>query len=354
MSYYPPTPPDLTWRNEPFVAFLNLDLRILKATDQLRFLLTDRGEIRGRALEDFVENRHIEALHRLQNELREERTQREPTFLPGIFPGEQEQQAVQQLNENDVDRITQGYTDRLDTWSFHLAHGRLEMFHCRIRLARTSIFFATLSLQRIAAPSTHSQSSGYSLRRQSIDMAAPVQTQPSGLPPRDSIGYAPAGPPSPFAQSAPSSPFSTLPQHLITTLPAATGSVLSTLGPAPLMQDLVGGYFPRQVAVAAGRSGASMQPPPQPGLQVPRPNTARESRRPEPLSGLQLPPLVSSSAPTTPLGNQFFEQQQQQQGSASQPGSARRGSTDRHDDTDPEEANRKRRRLNIGEIIEKP
>jgi hypothetical protein len=352
MPYYPPTP-DLTWRNEPYVAFLNLDLRILKATDQLRSLLADRGDVRGRALEEFVDNRHMDALHRLQNELREERTQREPTFLPGIFPGEQEQQAVQQLNENDVDRITQGYTDRSDTWSFLVAHGRLEMFHCRIRLARTSIFFATLSLQRVAVPSTHAQISGYPMRRQSIDMAASLQTHPSGPHGRDSIGYAPAGPSSPFAQSAPSSPFSTLPQHLITTLPTAAGSALSTLGPSPLMQDLVGGYFPRQAAIAAGRGGASMQPPPQPGLQAPRPNTAREPRRPEPLSGLQLPPLLSSSAPTTPLGNQFFEQQMQQQGSTSQPGSARRGSTDRPDDPDSEETNRKRRRLNIGEIIEK-
>jgi hypothetical protein len=114
------------------------------------------------------------------------------------------------------------------------------------------------------------------------------------------------------------------------------------------MQEPVGGYFPRQATGVAGRGGASMQPPPQPGL--PRPNTARELRRPEPLSGLQLPPLVSSSAPTTPLGSQFFEQQQ---GSSSQPGSARRESTDRPDETESEAANRKRRRLNIGEIIEK-
>jgi hypothetical protein len=66
------------------------------------------------------------------------------------------------------------------------------------------------------------------------------------------------------------------------------------------------------------------------------------------LSGLQLPPIISSSAPTTPLGSQFFEH-----GSSSQPGSARRGSIERPEETEAEEANRKRRRLNIGEIIER-
>ncbi|KAF2401326.1 hypothetical protein EJ06DRAFT_387423 [Trichodelitschia bisporula] len=87
----------------PLVAYLNLNLRILKANDTFRDLLADGRDVRGRMLSDFMASGHDEALQRLQSELRDERSRREPTFLPSIFPDEQEQNAVQGLDEWDLE-----------------------------------------------------------------------------------------------------------------------------------------------------------------------------------------------------------------------------------------------------------
>jgi hypothetical protein len=357
VSPFFPVPIESLWRQERLVAFLNLDLRILKSTEQLRTLLADGGEVKNRLLEEFVDPTHHDTLRRLQNQLREERTQREPTFLPGIFPELQEQQAVQGVSEEDVDRITQGFADRSETWTIRLVHGRSEAFYASVRLARTSSYFAALILRRAAGSSstTLSHATGYTSRRQSIEMAAPVPSLSAAHGTRE-MSFIPSGPSSPFAPSAPTSPFSTLPQNLRTTLPpAAVSSLAASHGPGSpspgehSRMSVTSGYFqsgpsPTAQSVAGG---ASMQPPPQPTSIHRSGSTAQERRRPEPLTGVQLPPIVSTSAPTTPLGSHFFE------GSPSQPGSAQRRSTDTTEDSESQEANRKRRRLNIGEIIEK-
>jgi hypothetical protein len=368
------------WRTEslPLVAFLNLDLRILKAMEPLRALIADSGDVRGTMLEALLAPRHRESLRRLETSLREERTQREPTLLPSIFPDESEARAVQHLSESDVPHITQGYNvDHTDTWTFVLPHGRTETFYCRVRLARTSVFFAVMELQRIASAS--SQTSNYA-NAPSSDLFAP--RSPFSAPRSIQREMYPPAPPSPFARSEPVSPFSSLPGHLTSSLPhGSPASLLPSAHPSVSPgRDLAFGsssYFPRQPGTTSPgtggyppTSGASMQPPPNPSLSgmpgLPRSNTSgREMRRPEPLSNVQLPPIITS-APTTPINSSFFESQsssaghrpqqstpvmttpQYQQGS----GSARRSSPG--EDTDEESSSsRKRRRLNIGEIIEK-
>jgi hypothetical protein len=331
------------WRIDPLFAFLNLDLKFLKVSEPLRVLLGDRQDLTNAALEQFVEFQHREALSRLQTWLRDERHRIEPMYLPRIMSNDQEMHAVQAINEADIDRLTRASREEVDNYAFRLPAGRSETFLCRIRLARTEdLFFATLTMQPL--PSSAVPATGYGMRR-SLEHPGPrtVMTRDTS--------FIPPGPSSPYARSAPGSPFSTLPQHLMTTLPPPMSSI-SAGHVTPEGREGAGGYFGRHLPPAP------MHPPPQPHA----PSSLSRSRRPEPLGSL-LPPLVSNSAPTTPVGAQFNIEQQGPPGSTSSslggrsvttaPGSARRRKLSEEPEDDDEDTGRKRRRLHIGEIIEK-
>ena len=289
---------DLRWLPEPLIAFINLDLRILKISEQFRMLFTDRGDPRGRTLDEFVDSSQHDALQHLQTDLREERSRREPSFLPGIFPSEQEQRAVMEIDDNDVDRITIGAVDRHNTWGMLISGGRVETFFCRIRLARTTTFFAVLTMQRMNTASPMS-AAGYIPRSQPVEMM-PLMPSSIGGPAQ----FAPAGPPSQFVRSAPSSPpygNMSQPLHQVGPHPPAGQMPMpggyGTLSPGREHLQPSAPYFaPRQQLPLPAQQ--AMQPPPRDQPPPPR-------RRPEPLSGVLLPPLLSASAPTTPIGAQF-------------------------------------------------
>jgi hypothetical protein len=194
-----------------------------------------------------------------------------------------------------------------------------------------------------------------------MEFAAPVPTNPSFNPlPRETHFVAP-GPSSPFHRSGDTSPFSTLPQHLSTTLPPVPIGHASA-SPGREQQFSSGGYFSRQpLQTTTSPGGARMQPPPQPPL-LSRESSVREPRRPEALGNLNLPPILSTSAPTTPNNPEASFDTPGSSGNA--PGSSstmlepsssrsqRRSSVERADEAD-DETSRKRRRLEIGGLIEK-
>ncbi|KAF2422379.1 hypothetical protein EJ08DRAFT_664850 [Tothia fuscella] len=344
-SYYPPPPlPEPARTPGPAItAFLNMDLQILRASDSFIALFHDGRDLRGRHLSDFVAATQQPNLQRMQFDLRDERTRREPTFLPGIFPGEQEQNVIQNHDVEDVDMLSHGYDDhRRETYTFILPGGRTEQIQIRLRLARTSTFFATLVLYRMAsqiAPATSAFS-----RRQSLDPFSAMGAQPS--PTHSTISQ------SSYTASAPVSPFSTLPQALMTTLPPTSSSMSSTYGTSPAGGPSSQGYF-----TCAPPTMMGMYPPPPPLSRPPSQpaesyaqsqisqHQGRERRRPEPLlqGSIQLPP-ITSSAPTTPITSHRFEQQQH--GTSMRPSQVVRTATEDEEDT------RKRRRLNIKEIID--
>jgi hypothetical protein len=341
--FYPPRPQP-PQGPAPLVAFLNLDLRILKCNEVFRSIFQPDGDPRGRLLSEFVDQRHSVALTQLQNGLREERTRREPTFLPGIFPGPQEQQAVETVDERDVDRITQGFDDRAEQWTYVLPGGQLETMLSRVRLAKTSIYFAVIVLRRIAQPSPR-RPAGFG-RPRSIELAA-AGSFPPPQPSPTHMQFLQSGPRSPFVagSSAPSSPFANL-LTLGTSLPPTT---------VPSLARTEQGYFaPTGPLLTAP---LQMQPPPQPSLAFSRPpsanteirpSSARERRRPEPLGSLYLPPIVSS-APTTPMTGDFFQHH-----STPQAGSAGARTPDQGEGGEgQEESGRKRRRMDITDIVEK-
>ncbi|TID21322.1 gb [Venturia nashicola] len=351
-QHYQPGPESYRNTGPPLTAFLNMDLRILKASTELRRLFADGGDIRNRSLSDFIGPQHQQALQRIQSDLRDERTSREPTFLPGIFPEQQEQESVAGMDVEAAESVSQGYSERRDSFSFRLASGRTEYLHVRLRLAKTRTFFATLILQRqhmqvqpIPQQSPYGRPGGY------LPMPQPSPTQ---------LGFPQHGPLSPYNtsinNSAPGSPFSTLHTALTTTLPPPScHSTSYSYAPSQARADQ--GLFSARHAPSP--AVGMYPPPPPPALSRPplafsdsRPNTARERQRPAPLGNLQLPPIVSS-APTTPLTSDFFHHQL---GSSSEPrhhSPLRRSPGQRPSPDDDEEDQRKRRRLDITQIIER-
>lgn len=349
-QYYQPGPESYRNTEPPLTAFLNMDLRVLKASNELRRLFADGGDIRGRPLSDFIGPQHQQALQRIQSDLRDERTSREPTFLPGIFPEQQEQESVAGMDVEAAESVSQGYSERRDTFSFRMANGRTEHLHVRLRLAKTRTFFATLILQRQQMqPQPIPQQSAYGRPGVYLSIPQPSPTQ---------MGFPQHGPPSPYNtnNSAPGSPFSTLHTALITTLPPSSShSTLYSYAPSQARSDQ--GFFSVRHPTSAA---AGMYPPPPPALSRPpsalsnsRPNTARERQRPAPLGNLQLPPIVSS-APTTPMTSDFFHHQQVAPSSEPRRQSPlRRSPEHRPSSDDDEEDQRKRRRLDITNIIDR-
>jgi len=305
----PPVPrsagPDVTtfarrgperFEHDNFVVYLSIDLEVLKISEPLRQYLGGQ-DLHGQSLHNLVHPNYHGEIQALENQLREERLQTDPMGLPAIRGADQ--LAVQSLDETDVDRVTSTYREKEGYWQFRFPNGRQESLKYIVSLARTSTFFVAMILRPLSAMSAAAPGPGFqTIRSQPAELAAPVPTNPVYTPgPRDTH-FAPPGPSSPFHRtSAPSSPFSTMPQHLSTTLPPVPSGHTSA-SPSREQQFGSGGYFSRQPPPTAS-PGARMQPPPQPP-SLTRSSSVREPRRPAPLENLNLPPILSSSAPTTP------------------------------------------------------
>ncbi|KAH7054572.1 hypothetical protein B0J12DRAFT_570030 [Macrophomina phaseolina] len=215
------------------MALLNLDLHIIK-TNPAFDSLTGRSDLPGRELADLVESHHVDTLQRLRGELREERDAREPSYMPPIF-GPREREAVQDIEEEDLDRISQGYTDRTFTWRFSSIFGQPQEVRVRVRLAKTSIFFVSLALppfDRSQVQPTRSEHQPAQLQPFPPAFATPVARQRSSRPPSRAAptpmsDYAyPYGQNSPLAVSEPPSPYSPYfsLQSLTSSLPPAQPS----------------------------------------------------------------------------------------------------------------------------------
>jgi len=338
--------PDLGSASGDMMAFLNLDLQILKCNEAFRQMFAAGGDPRGRPLSDFIDRRHESQVQRLQNELREERSRRDPTYLPSIFPDIPEQQAVQALQDTDVNRITQGFDERRESWTYVLSDGRAEQLLSRVSLARTTIYFAVIILRRVSQP-PQAQRSAFGPT--SIELPAPHPAAPSAISPR-SFAFLPPGPASPYGvPSAPASPFASF-QTLGMTLPPNTSSMTSPYAP-PSRSDQ--SYFQRLAPY--GVPTGELPPTSQPPTSRPRSTTLealtspRTGRRQRPQSLYFHPRAPAGSAPTTPLGAAFSQSVTEQ----GEPSSSRTpGGTEEEEDTS-EGSPRKRRRtgMNIKDVL---
>jgi hypothetical protein len=337
--------PNLAYQHLP-IAYLNLDLVIQKSNKAFADLVSFLGDIRGKHLGDLLEARQNENLQRLRNELRDERDEREPTYMAPITPvGQDPMRAVMDsVADQDIDHVTQGFTQRPMFLSFRLPNGgQYQSLQVQIRLAKTSLYFVTLvvcSSPRLTAPGPPlltQQLAPPTPRHASQTMSAPTVSQ---ITPHQ------ARPPS-STSSAPSSPFfnfSSVRTSIPTFSPSSYSSSPSYNYPPSAGTD--SGYFP------------TYQHPPQPTTAYPSPYapvartpsvtsepTPRGSNRQARLEGLHLPPIRTGPVGPAPLGTPLHIET----GSVKLREEVLREEEQRRPET-PETG--KRRRLNISEVLE--
>lgn len=104
--------------------FTNLSFRILRANKPFQEQFAHGTEARGREINVFVEPRHEQDLQRLGTDLRNEREQRDPMALPTIF-SDQEQQAIDSIDERRVNDYVVGSRERQENWYFNGTQGSM-------------------------------------------------------------------------------------------------------------------------------------------------------------------------------------------------------------------------------------
>ncbi|KAF1829306.1 hypothetical protein BDW02DRAFT_170568 [Decorospora gaudefroyi] len=338
--------PNLAYQQMP-VAYLNLDLVIQKSNRGFADLVSFLGDIRGKHLGDLLEARQHESLHRLRNELREEREQREPTYMAPITPvGQDPMRAVMEsVADQDIDNVSQGFTNRPMYLNFRLpSEGHYQSLQVQVRLAKTSLYFVTLvvcSPPRLTAPPLLTQQlAPPTPRHASQTMSAPTTAPTTQFTPHR------RRPPS-STNSAPSSPFFNF-SSVRTSLPTFSPSSYSS-SPSYGTAGTESGYFPSYPPPSQSTTSAYPSPyAPNPRTPAVTSESLREISRPARLEGLHLPPIRTGPAPLgSPLhvdtGLSALERERVRVHPSPASAEQRRPET-------PETG--KRRRLNIHEVLE--
>jgi hypothetical protein len=338
--------PNLGYHKLP-VAFLNLDLVIQKSNRAFQDLVSFLGDVRGKHLGDILESREDESLQRLRNALRDERDVKEPTYMAPITPVGQDpmQPVLESLADQDIDRVSHGFTDRLMNLGFRAPGSQYQSLQVQVRLAKTSLYFVTLVVRtppRLSGPPLLAQQfAPPNPNPSAMAMAAPTTVAVRDFTPHQTR-------PQSSTSSTPNSPyfnFASVRTSLPTFSPSSYGSS-PTYGFSPTA-GAESGYFP------------TLQPPSQLGPAHPSPFAAshrnssvtseplRELNRPARLEGLHLPPIRTGPAP---LGSPLhFEGQRATD--RERDIVRRRVSSPQAEERRPETPD-KRRRLNIHEVLE--
>ncbi|KAF2131413.1 hypothetical protein P153DRAFT_286118 [Dothidotthia symphoricarpi CBS 119687] len=340
------TGPNLAYQSSP-VAFLNLDLVIQKSNQAFQDLVSFLGDVQGKNLGDLVEPRQNEVLQLLRNKLRDERDEREPAYMAPITPVGQDpmRSVMESVEDRDVERVSQGFTDRPIALHFRLRTGQYQSFQTHVRLAKTSLYFATLVVR------TPPRSVGPPLLTHHIPPtpARGSMSAPTTAPPRD---YTPQQirPPS-SASSTSASPYLSF-SSVRTSLPAFSPS---SYGSSPSYNYSPGGgpeqsYFPTmQPPSQPGAYPTAYPPASQPRTQSVTSESLRQLNRPARLESLQLPPIRTGAAP---LGSPLHLESSHSAAEGEQTRVRPRESPPAVESRPASPDAHKRRRLNIHEVLE--
>ncbi|KAF3350353.1 hypothetical protein VdG2_01489 [Verticillium dahliae VDG2] len=143
-NMYPPPLAIPSSAAEP-VAFLNLDMEVVKASPTFMDAI-GISNIRGRALFDLVTPSERTKVQGHQLVLQEERSRKDPMYLPPIF-GKQEEERVFETLRFDAEELARIQMDRRDMLAFAAPGGQLRSFLVRFGSAkRDSTYFIALML----------------------------------------------------------------------------------------------------------------------------------------------------------------------------------------------------------------
>lgn len=279
-SIYAPPLSVATVAPEP-VAFLNLNLEIVKASPT--FLeAVGLANVRGRTLFDIVAPPEGAKIQRHQAAMQEERSRKDPMYLPPIF-GKEHVERVFDTFRFDAEEVSRMPLDRHDFFVFVAADGQRRPFSVRLGSAkRDSIYFVAVALNisagyHYSTPSPHGREVPYNWSQQGSMHPQPV-SQPYGhhqpMPPSFDGRQR-------YESTLPSRPGAGPPPQIVTGLPSNVGS-----GYSPGVVSGMPSYAasPSRPDYAVGPSSS----------QIPRSELPVTSRPPPQQSQYQLPPIRSS------------------------------------------------------------
>lgn len=337
-SYQARPAPDMSSRDyEVPTAYLDLDLIIIKANMPFRQIMLGGRELARRPLSDIATPADGESFETIRNRLRAEREAREPLYMPPIIlPGHD---PLHGALETDVDHHTRGFHDQIYTWTQTQVGPARQNFPARVRLAKASSYFMTVTLpsfrpvEPLPAPSLYTRRlDTYSAPRSALSPQSDFHSHPGAmLPAGQSMQQLPApGLHQPSRSSAP------------------------IMQPSPRQ-----GFATFQSAPATYRSTPTTprlriaEPPTETTAFIPR-TAPRELLQPAPAGpSVQLPPILGSSTP----GGRFSAAAGLSELRNVEPTSARRGELPEDEDREGDgqgssrRSPRKRRRMDIDQVL---
>lgn len=255
------------------VAFLDLDLTLIKANPAFQDLMGAR-DIRNVPLSDIARTLGGDSFENARNALRAEREAKEPAYLPPIFRAGLD--PASGITDQDIDEITRGFDDQHYTWIFLLAGGVERSLDVRLRLAKTSHYFAALLLPPL----------------QQTHVVEQVQTAP---PPMFYQPHMPLAPPPPTFQGSP--------QHMIDPRSFRREPAIHSSPPSPFYhpQHVQPGPYVAPLAHASSRSYPPFDTQPQyfPPPQLPHyPQQSYHAVQAPTLHSIQERPMTAESTST--------------------------------------------------------
>lgn len=125
-------------------ALFDLDLVVLRANAPFQQIMLGGQDARGRRLGDIAAPADGRSFQAIRNDLRAEREQREPAYLPPIVQAGQD--PLQGLPDSQVDMMAQGFADRTYTWTQTMPGPATQTFPARVRLAKAGTYFVVVTL----------------------------------------------------------------------------------------------------------------------------------------------------------------------------------------------------------------
>lgn len=285
-GFQAPSAPNTSGRGyEVPTAYLDLDLVIIKANAPFRQIMLGGREVARRQLNDIAVPVDGETFHDIRNGLRAEREAREPVYMPPIIlPG---YDPLLGALEADVEQYTRGFDDHTYTWTQTQVGPAGQSFPARVRLAKASSYFVTVTLPSFRPVEPSSQPAPQLYARRSETYSAP-RSVPTELSPRPGfVSYPGTILPAPRPASQPAQTI----QH------AAPRSYQANQ-PSPLLQQSPRqGYSPYQSTPSTTPRLHVAEPPTETTAFTPR-TTSREPPQPAPVGpSVQLPPILGSNTP---------------------------------------------------------
>ena len=177
-----PRTPRMLAPQEPICAYLNMEMQIAKATQGFEETVGITSVV-SRKLHDIVSASDRDKIFRLQRLFEDERREREPNYLPPIYPKLEEDRVIQSVGFG-IEDIAPFRTARQEIVTFQDpfqgADGQLRTVQVRFGLAkRESTYFVVLALNVLATSQAYHQASPPAYPRDPYSRDSQYGFQPS-------------------------------------------------------------------------------------------------------------------------------------------------------------------------------